>query len=583
MILQTITATLLFMQAAGGSIGGTVVDGTTGQPIADARIELTRAPAPPNTPQTAPPTAQQAAPAAAPPAAPVVVRVVRIPPVTSDSNGRYAFQNLEWGPYVVRVIKEGYADQPTAVGANSTSVQVTLSEKEPSKNVAFRIIPGAAISGRVDGPDGRPVGSMEVALFVSRYDPEGRQIYQLTTYANTDDRGEYRIFPVNPGQYYLSVGAPTRPIPSNRQITPFNNQKNRYPRVFFPNAPEPETASLIEVQPRGDLSGMNFRLSEQPTFRIRGRVVDSVTGKVPENVGISIVLRESNINTSSSSSGNIVNPTDGSFELQNIAPGRYIIRAQPALVLRLVSAQPGAAAAVPPNVTPGVAIATVDVTSRDVDGVLLAFAPPLAITGRLQMQNGTPVPAGTRANFALRPSTLVPLVGSPGTSRWNPDGSFTLDGVAPGEYFVSVIPVRTGNSPLMYVREARAGEVDLLVHSMVVVGPRPDEIVITLGQNGGQITGSINRPSGETTDRIVLVPNDRSRRDLYKTTAITSNGSFTLQGVPPGAYKIFALAGVAGAPWFDPAFLSPIEANGTTLSVSESATVSVNLNLLRRP
>ena len=575
MISQTIAATLLFLQAAGGSMGGTVVDAVTGQPIANARIELTRMPV-----VSAPTT---------PPTAPVPLRVVRIPPGMSDSSGSYSFQSLDLGNYVVRVFAEGYADESNGIGSNSTTSQVTLSEKEPSKNVPFRLIPGAAISGRVVGPDGKPVGNMEVGLFISRYDPEGRQTFQQTTYANTNDRGEYRIFPVNPGQYYLSVGPPTRPIPGSRLITPFDNPKNQYPRVFYPGTPDPESASRIDVRPRGDLSGMDFRLNEQPTFRIRGRVVDTVTGRIPENVGISMVLRESNINTASSSSANIINPTDGSFELQNVAPGRYLIRAQASLVIRNVSAQPAGTpsvitATIQPGLAPGgVAVAAVDVTSRDVDGVVLAFAPPLTIHGKLQMQNGAAVPAGTRANIVLRGGIPLPLVGGTGTPRWNPDGSFDLVGVAPGEYFVSITPIRTGNSSAMYVREAQAGQVDLLAHSMVVVGPQTDEIRITLGQNGAVISGTVNRPSAEPADRVVLIPNERGRRDLYKTASIAPNGSFTLQALPPGSYKLFAFGGVQGTPWFDPAFLSTIEGSGTSISVSEASNVSVNVTLVRRP
>jgi len=583
-MLKIIAASLLFFQAAGGSIGITVVDVTTGQPIADTRIELTKLPAPLNVGQTSPPAAQ---PAPQPPG-PVTSRtVVRIPPVTSDANGHYSFPNLELGAYLVRVLKEGYAEETTSIGSNSSSAQVILAEKDSSKSLVFRLTPGAAINGRVDGPDGKPVGNMEVAVFVPRYDAEGRESFLQTAYATTDDRGEYRIYPVNPGQYYLGVGPPTRPIPGNRLITPFNNPKNQYPRVFYPGAADPKSASIVDVRPRADLKGMDFRLSVQSTFRIRGHVVDTLTGKIPENVGISIIPRETNINTNSTSSANIVNPTDGSFELQNIAPGRYVIRAQTTLVLRPVSTAtngaPGVAISVQPTVTPGVAAAAVDVTGGDVDGVVLAFVPPITISGKLVMQNGAAVPAGTRANIVLRGSLSVPILGSAGTPRWNPDGTFTLEGVAPGEYSVSVTPIRTGNTARTYVRDVRAGEIDLLSHSMVIVGTRSDEIVITLGQNGGQISGTVNRPSVETSDRVVLVPDERGSRNLYMSTSIAQNGSFTLQGVSPGRYKVFALAGVVGTPWFDAAYLSTIDGSGSSVTVSDSANVSVNLNIIRRP
>jgi len=576
MILKAIAASLLFLQTAGGSIGITVVDGTTGQAISGVRIDLTKVPVPPAPAPNGTPTSV------------ITLGPPRTSSVTSDASGRYIFQNQELGSYLVRVFKEGYGDQTNNIGSNNTTAQVKLDEKETSRNLTFRLMPGAAINGRVTGRDGKPIGNMEVGLFASRYDLEGRQTYQQTAYANTNDRGEYRIFPVNPGQYYLSVGPPSRLNPGNLLLTPFNNPKNQYPRVFYPGTTDPGTASLISVPAGGDLSSMDFLLTELPTFRIRGHVADSATGKVPENVGISILPRESNISTNSSVSGNIIDPTDGSFVLQSIAPGRYIIRAQKALILRATAAPPGAApvvaASIQPALTPpGVAVAEVEVTNRDVDGVMLSFAAPLRISGRLQMQNGSAVPTGTRANIVIRGSALVPAIGGTGTVRWNSDGTFVLECVNPGEYYGSITPIRTGNSPMMYVSSARAGEVDLMSHAMMVVGPQTDEIRITLGQNGGVISGAVNRTSADASDRVILVPNDHSRRNLYQTTTIATNGSFSFQAVPPGSYKMFALTGVEGTPWFDPAFLSAIESAGTAVNLTDSANVSVNLNLIRRP
>ena len=146
-----------------------------------------------------------------------------------------------------------------------------------------------------------------------------------------------------------------------------------------------------------------------------------------------------------------------------------------------------------------------------------------------------------------------------------------------------VVPVRPGSTAVPYVLEVRAGQVNLLEHSLVVDGPRTEEIVVTLGQNGGVISGTVIRASVEASDRVVLVPGDRSLQRLYKSAAIAPNGSYSLQGVAPGTYKIFGLAGTDGAPWFDAAFLSAIEASGTTVSMTESGTVTVNVNVVRRP
>jgi hypothetical protein len=159
--------------------------------------------------------------------------------------------------------------------------------------------------------------------------------------------------------------------------------------------------------------------------------------------------------------------------------------------------------------------------------------------------------------------------------QWNADGTFKFDRVEPGEYSVSIGPVESGNpAASLYLKEARFGSIDLLTHPLLVTGPRSDEIVITLGQNGGRISGIVQ---GAKT--VVLVPNERDRRHLYRSFS-SANGRFTLQGVPPGSYKIFAFVDVEPGEWFDPVFFSAFEASGVPVEVGESANISFNGNLV---
>ena len=108
--------------------------------------------------------------------------------------------------------------------------------------------------------------------------------------AQTNDRGEYRLFWVTPGRYYLSVAGSMRPIPG----VPFSPGTSRkYPRTFYPSTTDITAAALIDVSAGGELSGVDVGLREEPRFRVRGRVLDSTTGQPPRNVSIRIVQRSS--------------------------------------------------------------------------------------------------------------------------------------------------------------------------------------------------------------------------------------------------------------------------------------------------
>ena len=265
--------------------------------------------------------------------------------------------------------------------------------------------------------------NLEVTLLRSTYDPDGRKTLQQAGSAQTNDRGEYRLFWVTPGRYYLSVAPSTRPLPGVPFMPGLNS--NKYPRTFYPGTTDASSAVLIEIQPAKELGGMDFRLNEQPTYRVCGRVVDpSGSHDLLRGVSITIVPREPIVNTGVFGSGAPYNPADGTFELRDIPAGQYLIRAQSGFNGRFEPGQP------PP--VPSTATSFVDVRRGDVDGVDLTFVPPASISGRVTIDGR---PANVRANVFLRPAVMGPAPGPPPRPpQWNPDGTFRIDGILTSEY-----------------------------------------------------------------------------------------------------------------------------------------------------
>src|SRR5262245_18127341 len=201
MPVSLIVASLLFLlQTAKGSIEGTVLNSVTNRPIASALVSATKVPALP-----------------AGTAGGFVISsttIVQLPPVRSDSNGRFRFDNLEPGTYSVRAIADGYAQQEFNVPGvpSSMTAQPKVGPVEVVRNIVLRLTPGARVNGRVTGSNGEGLLNMEVSLMRGVRGPEGRQTMANVVTAQTDDRGEYRFFGVAPGSYYMSVAASTRPI-----------------------------------------------------------------------------------------------------------------------------------------------------------------------------------------------------------------------------------------------------------------------------------------------------------------------------------------------------------------------------------
>jgi hypothetical protein len=81
---------------------------------------------------------------------------------------------------------------------------------------------------------------------------------------------------------------------------------------------------------------------------------------------------------------------------------------------------------------------------------------------------------------------------------------------------------------------------------------------------------------------IVAVPEVRlrSRIDRYHKTVSDQSGHFSLRGLPPGDYTLFAWESVEGEEYYNPDFLKSFEGQGNSLHVSEGERKSVQLSVI---
>jgi hypothetical protein len=233
-----------------------------------------------------------------------------------------------------------------------------------------------------------------------------------------------------------------------------------------------------------------------------------------------------------------------------------------------------------PPPLPPTAGAFVDVSSGDVDGVVLTFQPPISISGRATIDGK---PANGRANVFLRTAVMGPAAGPPPRPpQWNPDGTFRIDGIMPGEYRVEACCIG-GPQTNTYVKEIRLGSLDLLAHPLMISGPVPESLEVVFGEGAGEITGTVQAESQNVPANVsvVLIPDGRDRHDLYKMAATDAAGHFTFRSVAPGSYKVFAWDDIERNSWFDADVLRSYEASGMPAKLSESGTVTLNLKLIK--
>jgi len=111
--------------------------------------------------------------------------------------------------------------------------------------------------------------------------------------------------------------------------------------------------------------------------------------------------------------------------------------------------------------------------------------------------------------------------------------------------------------------------------------PGPLEAVISPG--GGRIEGLVSKEDKSFTGAtVVLVPGADLRKQsrLYKSSTIDQKGQFSIRGIAPGDYKLFAWDNVTEGAYQDPEFLRPYEERGKPVHVDEGSRLNQQLELI---
>jgi hypothetical protein len=317
-----------------------------------------------------------------------------------------------------------------------------------------------------------------------------------------------------------------------------------------------------------------MRVARQNLYRLRGRVIDSRTGQPPAGVSIALSYRTLTGSGGSVNFARNYDPTTGNFEIQSVIPGQYSIEARlsdnQARPLPLPGQPEGPSAQMSINVT------------GDVEGIVLALADPVSIPGRVTIQGGVSAPPnldGTRVS--IRPSGLgmLPIgLSAPRPSQIAADGTFRIDGLRGGEYIVNVIGLPQG----LYLESMDFSGADILRDVFKFSPGSSGTLNVVLRSGAGKLNGTIldakNQPVAAAV--VALIPAQRNRLDIYKTSITGGNGSFVMTGVTPGEYSLFAWEAMEPNSYFDPDVLRQYESKGRSLRIVDGSNQTVELRVI---
>ena len=534
----------------------------------------------------------------------------------TDDEGRYAFNDLAAGRYTVSVSKTGHVGityGQTRPGRPGTPIQLSDGQKFAAN---LQLPRGSVITGTVVDEYGEANAGTQVR--VMRYVMQGgRRTLQQAGNASTDDRGIYRVFGLQPGDYLVSAvprnagpgvdmarlqaelaavreriasagpgdGSVARELATRAgmlegQLPQADEQATGYAPVYFPGTVSAAQAGTVPLNIGEERGSVDFQLVRVPLAHIDGTVVNS-TGQPTENV--QITLTDAGTSVPGAITMGVRADADGRFHLANVPPGSY------RLIARAAVAQPGSpssasgpfggrgARPLGPMSTAVRLWGSVDVPvdGRNLTNVLVTLQQGLTLSGRIAFQGSTAPPADlTRIRVNLSPADPGVMGGPPQNAAGAVDasGRFTITSVIPGLYRLNAGGPGNG----WFIDSAIVDGQDTLDFPFEVKpGAAPSGAVITFTDKQSQLTGTITNQRGQPAPEqtLILYPADerywvpQSRR--IRSTRPSTDGQFSFTGIPAGEYKIVAMVEVEPGAWFDPSFLQQIDAASTRVTITE--------------
>jgi hypothetical protein len=465
---------------------------------------------------------------------------------TTDRDGRFVFSGLPAASYRVNASRNGFV-LPRSMG-QAVNPPIELAADQKVRGVTLRLTPTGTVSGRVYDSEGEGLANMQVQLLRSAYQPDGSKTLSTVQSVTTNDLGEYRLFWIPAGHYYIRSD-----VPQNQAR--MNAVADNFVSTFYPGTVDELSAVPIDVSAGAFLAAIDFALARTKTFRIRGRLISPVAPE-PRNA-ISVVLVRQDTGTMIFSTA--VATHDLSFEIPRVQPGRYYLIGSLNGTARLDARLP------------------IEITNSDLDGFNVVLSEGFPLSGRVLTEGAEPdleTPPKFTIKLTPRDKFTPPPQDAPAR---HDDGVFTIPMVLPGSYQLVVL----GLAWEYYVKSSRLGSVDVL-HDGLNIDRKPETpLEIVVHSNAGEIDGRVVDKDGNNIPMaaVTLLPSDRDRSDLYKMANSDGKGNFHFMGLAPGEYKLFAWTEIESGAQRDPDFMRKYENLGTVVKITEGSVEKIDLRL----
>jgi hypothetical protein len=472
---------------------------------------------------------------------------------TTDNQGAYEFKELRAGRYNISASKGSYVSlsygqqRPT-----EPAKPLAILDNQVVERMDFTLPRGAVIMGRVVDEFGEPISDVQVGVQQYQFVQGQRRLVPTARQGSTNDIGEFRLFGMSPGQYYL--------VATWRPQNPMNSEDTTaYAPMYFPGTDNVAQAQRVTVAAGQEISDIVMALKPMRATRVSGTAT-TAEGKPMAGA----VMAMSTGGFGFSMAGNAPIRPDGTFSLTGLAPGEYSLRAQ--------AFGPGG---------PGeMAVTTITVTGEDITGVRLVSSKPSALTGRIVTEPAAASALPASLQLVLLPMDFGVIPMGMGPAAMGGDGTFEMKS-GPGKMRITMF-----NAGGWTIRSVRLNGTDI-TDAGVDIKPGEDVsgLEIELTNKLTAISGLVTNARGQAVKdySAIVFSQDRDKWKTFNryqgTGRPDQDGRFKISGLPPGDYYIVAVDKIEQGQSSDPDFLEAIRTKATALTIHEGETRTVDLKV----
>jgi protocatechuate 3,4-dioxygenase beta subunit len=516
----------------------------------------------------------------------------------TDADGKYEFRDLPAGRFTINASKSGFVTvQYGQTRPHESGRPIELADKQVLQKTDISMPRGGVISGRIVDEFGEPVSDAVVSAMRQTWANGRRRFVPSGRTMQTNDLGQFRIYGLPPGDYYVSAtlrnmeGMVFDVLGTHQGGPTGSSPESGYAPTYFPGTTSPTDAQKIALGPGQDVQSTDFALIAVRLAKISGIVINS-DGKPAEGtmVSASPVNKSGEVALMGLGALSARTSKQGAFTITNVAPGDYMLNVRGLQVM--TSTDGGSMTRMVFTATvvggPGggsdseFASVPVSVAGEDLPNVTIVTTRGGTATGRLVFDGGTR-PANAKDIRIMASATDFdgPMMGGGGATM-KEDGSFELKGLAGTRL------IRVGNLPAGWMLKAvRLNGTDItdtgaeFKSGEAVSGL---EVVVTsrLTELNGRVSGSDGNPVKDYT--VVIFSEDSEMWTLPMSRWVTGarpdqDGRFKVRNLPPGSYYAIAVDYVEQGAWGDPDLLERLKGSARRFTLGEGTVENLDLRI----